>query len=149
MSKLPLLVVCCGNADRGDDAAGPMVAERLRAAGVDVRCNGGNALDLLADFDEACHVVLIDAVVTGKPAGAITRWDAHAERIPVRTMPCSTHWVGVAEAIELARILDQLPERCVVIGIEAGHFERGCEPSPEVAAAVEEVARQVLDEKGA
>jgi hydrogenase maturation protease len=123
-----------------------MVAERLIAAGIPARCNGGNALDLLADFDDADQILLIDAVITGKPTGTITRWDAHSERIPVRTMPCSTHWVGVAEAIELARILDQLPASCTVLGIEAGHFESNCPPSPEVDAAVETVVQQVLDD---
>jgi hydrogenase maturation protease len=122
-----------------------LVAERLRAIGIPVRINEGNALDLLSDFDAADRIILVDAVITGRPTGTITRWDAHTERIPVRTAACSTHWVGVAEAIELARILEQMPAECTVIGIESGHFDSHCAPSPQVIAAVETVVQQVLD----
>jgi hydrogenase maturation protease len=57
--------------------------------------------------------------------------------------PCSTHAFGVAEAIELARVLQQLPSRLVVYGVEGAHFDIGCDLSAAVLQAVPEVVQQV------
>ena len=147
MTKLPFLAVCCGNADRGDDAAGPLVADRLRGMGVPVRLNAGDALGLLSDFDAAEHVVLVDAVVTGAPPGTILHWDACRERLPAGAFACSTHSIGICEAVELARVLDQLPARCTIFGIAADHFDAGSPVSSEVADAVDEAARRIRAEQ--
>ena len=58
----------------------------------------------------------------------------------------STHAFGAAEAIELARVLGRLPRRLIVVGIEGARFDAGVGLSPEVAAAVEDVARRGLDD---
>lgn len=58
----------------------------------------------------------------------------------------STHAFSLAEAVELARILGQLPEHLIVYGIEGKEFTSGEGLSPEVAAAVEEVVRRVKAE---
>jgi len=55
----------------------------------------------------------------------------------------STHGLGLSEAITLARVLDRLPHRLRVYGIEGRQFEPGTEVSPEVKLAVEEVVRQI------
>ncbi len=55
----------------------------------------------------------------------------------------STHGFGVAQAIELARALNQLPRRLRVYGIEGYRFEVGAPPLPEVMAAVECLAQQL------
>lgn len=146
MNKLPFLAVCCGNEERGDDAAGPLVAERLRWLGIPVRVNTGDTLALLSDFDEARHVVLVDAVVTGAATGTIVRWDARHERIPAGSFTCSTHTISIADAVELARVLEQLPEECTIYGIEADHFDAGSIPSREVFDAVDETARRIWAE---
>lgn len=58
----------------------------------------------------------------------------------------STHTFGVAEAIELGRVLGRLPASLVIYGIEAGRFDQGAEPQPAVLAAVERVAQEILRE---
>ena len=57
--------------------------------------------------------------------------------------PCSTHTFGVAEAIELGRILEQLPPYLIVYGIEGKQFNTGCDLSTEVAQAVPHVVQRV------
>ena len=47
-----------------------------------------------------------------------------------------THAFGLAEAVELARALRRLPQRLVLVGVEAVGFDYGAPLSPEVAAAV-------------
>jgi hypothetical protein len=56
------------------------------------------------------------------------------------------HAFSVTEAVELARALQQLPSRLIAYGIEGKNFSSGEQLSPEVAAAVEEVARRVKGE---
>jgi len=52
----------------------------------------------------------------------------------------STHALGIAEAIELARSLDGLPPSVIFYGVEGKNFQIGAELSPEVRDAVPRVA---------
>src|ERR1035437_11103975 len=62
---------------------------------------------------------------------------------PYTTLFRSTHHFGLAEAVELARVLDRLPPCLWIYGIEGRRFEQGSCPSPEVARAIEEVAERI------
>ncbi len=129
-------------ADHGSDAAaGLLVARRLRKLGIQARELGGEALALLDAWSGRADVIIVDAVKSGAPPGTITNWDARTSRLPVGQFRCSTHALGVAEAIELARALDRLTRKLIVIGIEGIRFDRGEPPSAEVAEAVERPAR--------
>jgi len=54
--------------------------------------------------------------------------------------------VSVAEAIELARALGQLPPKLVVYGIEGKDFSAGVGLSPEVEGRIAELTERVLRE---
>jgi len=137
-----MLILGCGNRHRGDDAAGILAAERLRALGIAAEVCAGEPSELMEAWAGADDVILIDAVVTDSPAGAVHVWDAqHPPRFA--TSSASTHGLGVAQAIELARALDCLPARLRVFGIEGKRFELGSEVTPEVERAVEEVVRRI------
>ena len=55
----------------------------------------------------------------------------------------STHALGVAEAIEIARSLGRLPKQVRVYGIEGASFDYGRGLSPEVEKAVEECTKSI------
>lgn len=142
----PVLIIGVGNEDRSDDAAGLLVARKLqehklRAAAVQQQ--SGEALSLLEAFSDAVNVIIVDAVQSGAPPGTIHRFEAHCEPLPARYFCCSTHSLGVAEAVELARALGRLPRRLLVYGIEGAHFDPGMPISAEVASAIQEVTRQI------
>lgn len=142
----PLLVIGCGTEGRGDDAAGLLVARRLRELGVEAREHSGEALALLESWKEADkerEVVLVDAVVTGAPPGTVTVWDARSAPVVGDFFRCSTHAFGVAEAVELARLLDLLPPRMLIYGIEGERFERAAAPSAPVLDAIERVVQEI------
>ncbi len=143
-------IICCGNPERGDDGAGALVARRLRDLGIEAETRTGEASELLEAWKGADHVVVVDAVETGAPAGTVWQWDGRQASFPARPSKArpstSTHGLGLAEAITLARVLDRLPERLRVYGIEGRRFEPGTEVSPEVKLAVEEVVRQIAAE---
>jgi len=140
-----MLIIGCGNRQRSDDGAGVLVAERLRQLGIDADTRTGEAADLIEAWKSADDVIVVDAVVTGAPVGTVQVWDGRQPLNSVRTT-ASTHCFGVAEAIELARVLNRLPTRLRVYGIEGLRFEPGAEISPEVQRAVEEVVQRIMAE---
>ncbi len=140
-----MLLIGCGNRNRGDDGAGVLVAERLRELGMPSEICTGEALALIEAWSGFDDVVLVDAVVTGAPAGTVWRWEGPEVKIQENS-PVSTHGFGVAEAIKLARILGRLPKRLRVYGIEGRQFDAGSDVSPEALRAVEELTRQITEE---
>jgi hydrogenase maturation protease len=142
-----VLILGCGNPDRSDDAAGILVARRLRELGIEAQELGSEMLTLIDAWSDRADVIVIDAVMSGAPPGTITIWDARTSPLPVGQFRCSTHALGVAEAIELARALDCLPCKLIVAGIEGIRFEHGESPSAEVVEAVERLAQYIAKEK--
>ncbi len=143
------MVVGIGNPDRGDDAAGPAVVQRLRGAlGQDIELaeENGETAALLARIERVDAAYLVDACASGAPAGTVMRFDAAATPLPHHTFGLSTHGLGLAEAIELARALGQLPPTCVVYAIEGASFEAGAPLTPAISDAVAEVARRLRAE---
>lgn len=138
-----MLIIGCGNRQRSDDGAGILVAERLRDLGIPAETRRGEAADLIEAWRGANDVIVVDAVVTGAPVGTVQAWDARQPLGSVRATP-STHGLGVAEAIELALVLQCLPARLQVYGIEGRRFEPGVEISPEVQRAIEDVACRII-----
>ncbi|MEP9411867.1 MAG: hydrogenase maturation protease [Candidatus Brocadia sp.] len=145
-NKHIILIIGIGNAYRGDDAVGLHVAQCLKKQAhghVHIIEESGEGAALMEYLKNADTVILIDAVYSGARPGTIYRFDVHAQPIPANFFHYSTHAFGVAEAIELARTLNLLPNRLIVYGIEGKCFEAGVELSFEVEKAVQEVARCV------
>lgn len=140
------IVLGIGNPDRGDDGAGRRVARLLRwwlPEEIEVAEHDGEATGLLARLDGAAAAYLVDACASGAPAGTVHRFDAGAAPLAQRAFGLTTHGFGLAEAIELARALGQLPVRCVVYAIEGTCFEVGAPLSPAASAAVVDVVRRL------
>lgn len=146
-----ILVIGLGNRMRGDDGAGLEVARRLRATdGLETVEHDGDPIELLELWAGADPVVLVDAVIGDRPPGAVHRFEPDRGPLPSRlASPASSHALGLAETIELARSLGRLPERAVVYGIEARRFALGAEMSAAVEAAVDRVVAMVPAERGA
>ncbi len=151
------LLIGLGNPLRGDDAAGLLVARQVRrqlagaqrppgADTVEILELEGEPVDLIEAWEGAAAVVLADAVASGVAPGTIHRLDAGAEPLPAALAGPSTHALGLAEAIELARALDRLPPRLVVLGIEGARFDPGAAPTRAITAAVAQAAARALQE---
>lgn len=146
-----MLILGTGNPLRGDDAAGLHAARRLRGrlpASVAVVEREGDlaaALDIWKDHDA---VVVIDAMRSGGRPGTIVRLRAHETPLPAGFARSSTHAVGLAEVVELGRVMQTLPASVIVYGIEGKSFALGEGLSPEVEPAVGEVVERVLREVG-
>lgn len=144
-----ICVIGIGNENRGDDDAGLLVARRLKTRNMDsvaVHEQTGEASAFLEAVAQADAAILVDAMQSGEKPGKVRRFAAGDRPLPARQFPCSTHGMGVGEAVELARALGKLPAEVVVYGIEGGRFAPGDELSPEVARAVEGTVRLVVRE---
>jgi hydrogenase maturation protease len=145
--KLKALVIGVGNVYRGDDAAGFFVARAVHAQQLPetkVIEESGEASKLLSLWQGVATVVLVDAVSSGDRPGTIHRFEAHHQEIPARFFHFSTHSLGVAEAVEMARVLKQLPQRLIVYGIEGKNFQPGLGLSREVQGSIGEVLQAIL-----
>jgi hydrogenase maturation protease len=145
------IVLGIGNPDRGDDAAGRAVARLLRHAlpeDFEVIEDDGEATKLYERLGGAAQAILIDACSSGGQAGTVHRFDVNAAPLPEARFGVTTHSFGLPSALELARVLEQLPPHCVVYAIEGQSFDRGAGLSPPVAAAIPGVVRRVLAEAG-
>jgi len=136
-------VIACGNLDRGDDAAGLLVARRLRQLGVPAHEQSGEACVLMESLAGAEKVILVDAVAAEDEPGTIQAWNANLVPLPRESFCCSTHAFGVREAVELARTLGRLPRTLIVYGIAGRNFQMGAPLSPGVAEAVERVVQRI------
>jgi hydrogenase maturation protease len=131
------LVIGVGNSMRGDDAVGPIVAARLGATeGTRVLVSDGDPGVLIDLWEGVGRVVIVDAMASGRPAGDVIVFDASTTPVPAGTSLGSSHHLGVAEAVELARALERLPETVIVVGVEGGSFATGAGLSPAVRRAV-------------
>ena len=145
----PTLIIGIGHLDRGDDAAGRIVAARLRErapADVEIVETDGEAAKLLDLMEGRDRVVIVDACLSGGTPGTIHRLDANAGPLPRPMFAMSSHAIGLVESIELARTLGTLPAHCHVVAIEAERFDLGAGLSPPVAAAVDEAVERLLAE---
>ena len=138
------LVVGLGRSDRGDDGVGAAVARAVAALalpGVDVR-EALDPTDLVALWEGRTCAVVVDAVRSGRLPGTLMVLEVGAGAAPLPESAWagsgrgSTHALGLAAAVELARVLHRLPQRVRVVGVEAAAFDHGSGLTPAVAEVV-------------
>jgi hydrogenase maturation protease len=137
------LVIGIGNPFRRDDGIGPAVAEALALEGVAVLVHHGEGMDLMERWAGFDRVVLADATCSGAAPGTVRIWDAAAADLPGGLFPKSSHVIGPAEAIAMARLLGRLPAYMMVVGVEGRDFSAGQGFSPAVAQALERAVVEV------
>lgn len=142
------LVVGIGNAFRGDDALGLLIARflkryfagRVKIVEVDISFD-----ELIQTWGKFQLVIIIDAVKSeSDEIGKVYRFELWEAEIPSKLEFFSTHALGVAEYINLAKVLGNLPAKVIIYGIVGKHFNFGDPISPEVKSSCREVIKQIL-----
>jgi hydrogenase maturation protease len=127
------------------------VAQDLRGrlpADIAVLTRRGDMLSLIEDWAEFDALVCIDAAACVTDPGRIHRIDLRADALPRELSLTSSHALGLAQVIELARTLQLAPRQIIVYAIEGGSFEPGAALTPAVAAAARVVAKRIIAEVG-
>jgi hydrogenase maturation protease len=147
-----VLILCCGNADRGDDGAGPACADALRMLHTPAKCLPGDAFSLLDAWKGHPQVVLIDAILTGAEPGTLHRFEIkNGENVELfeKNLGSTSHGFGIVEAFRLGKLTRNIPPDAVIYGIEAASFEWGAGLSEEVQGAVQHLASTLAHEVAA
>ena len=142
MSALRRLIAGVGQPYRGDDAAGLLVAERLAdqpPPDARVLSHRGDLARLAAEWPGWPEVVVVDCARMDAPPGTVRTLDAVATPLPRALFPASSHLIGLAEVVELARNTGRLPGALTIHAIAGDSFTLGSEPQGAVIAAVEHV----------
>lgn len=119
-------VVGCGNWLQREDRVGPRILAHLAGRlGPDVAIEdvGVSGLGLLDRLHGQELVVLVDACLSGAPAGTVTVGEPAVD-LPL-TRPTSTHQVGPLESLAVVRELfpERLPRRIVLVQVETAGLD--------------------------
>jgi len=147
--RAKVLIAAVGNPDRGDDGVGPLVAQTLSGklpveAKLVVR--SGDLMSLIEDWAVFDAVICVDAAAPRGAPGRVHRIDLAEEKLPPELSFTSSHAFGLAEAIELARVLELAPKRIIVYAIEGACFDAGAPFTPAVLSAAADVADCIAGE---
>lgn len=146
-------IVGCGNPDAGDDGAGLVAVDRVRAlvpSDVEV-VMAPTALHVLDLLEGADNVLLVDAMRTtagGRDPGEVVRAASGPDGLPMALRSSlSSHGLGLAEAVGLAAALGPVPN-VVFLGVEVGDVRAGRGLSPAVEAALPALVEAIVREAG-
>ena len=103
-------------------------------------------MSLIEDWAGIDAAILVDAAAPKGAPGRVHRIDLAEEKLPPELSFSSSHAFGIAEAIELARVLDLAPKRIIVYAIEGVCFDAGAPFTPPVLRAAKEVADCIAGE---
>jgi len=142
-----VLVIGFGNRLLGDDAAGPLVVDRLMGrplpAGVSL-CDGGTVgLALLPEIEDAAAIVAVDAARFGGAPGTVRVFEGPAMDELLGGRRHSAHEVALADLMGAAAFTGQLPARRALVAVEPQSVALSLQPTPAVAAAIEPICEAV------
>jgi hydrogenase maturation protease len=145
-----VLVLGVGNLIMGDEGVGVRCVQRLEAEGTlppeTVILDGGTSThELLGDLEDLDLLVIVDAVATGGAPGSFVRLEGDA--IPsVLSNTLSPHQHGIHDLLGTLRLLGRAPKRVVLMGVTPMRMTLSLDLSPEVGAALPELAARVCAE---
>lgn len=137
------VVLGLGNILNRDEGLGIQAIQLLESRlgntpDLEVLDGGVLGLNLLMIVEECSHLLILDAVNAGKPAGTMIELDRDA--IPLFSgIHLSEHQITFQEVLGLAQIREKLPSHLYVIGIQPQDLSIGLGISPVVAQALPQV----------
>ncbi len=107
-----ILILGIGNVLMGDEGVGSFVAQFLKKqklpAQVKVIDGGTGGFHLLEEFQNAKHVIIVDATINGAPAGS---WKRLTPKFSSDYPPTLTaHDIGLKDMLDAAQLLGKMPE---------------------------------------
>ena len=149
-SPVQTLILGVGNLLMSDEGVGVHVIQRLVAdyqlpEEVQVLDGGTLGMDLLYYLEGAENLILIDAVETRKDPGTLVRLEG--DDVPAfLSLKMSPHQIGVPDMLAAAKLKDVFPKRLILWGVQPELLEIGLDLSPIVAAQVDTIIQQVLEQ---
>jgi len=134
------VVLGLGNLINKDEGVGIHAVYRMRTflgpiPGVEWVDGGVAGLDLLALVEECSHLLVLDAIDAGLPAGTMV--ELEKEQIPrFMGIKLSQHQVSFQEVLALASWREKLPSYLHLLGIQPADISLGLDLSPVVKTSL-------------
>jgi hydrogenase maturation protease len=147
---MSVLVMGIGNLLLQDEGAGVRAVEEFERRfetpdRVELLDGGTSGIELLRYIQGRDVLILIDVVRNGDPCGTITRFEG--DDVPALFQSkISPHQLGISDLLATARLIDAMPEKVVLFGIEPKSMDTGLELTAEVAGGVSGLIELVADE---
>jgi len=147
--RAPILVLGLGNLLLSDDGVGPALLDQLAASGerwngqVEFVDGGTQGLALLGQLTGRRALIIVDAVKRGASPGTIHRLTLPELREVSQRRATTGHEGSAGELLAAAQLLDELPDRLFIVGIEPGKIATGIGLSENVQQALASASDQV------
>jgi hydrogenase maturation protease len=142
---MKIVVLGLGNPIRTDDGVGIHAIHRvsnLVPHSVQVLEGGTLGLDLLPSLRGVSHLLVLDAVDIGGPPGSLSQFaDAELALLPVSK---SVHLLGFVDLLSTLKLLEDSPDKVMLIGIQPESTEWGVRLSPAVDATLNDLVEASL-----
>ena len=145
-----IVVLGVGNTLLSDEGIGVRAIEKLQLdydlpPEVVVIDGGTTGMEMLDDLSKCDHIIIIDAVRSGKAPASIVRLTG--EQVPVFfKTKLSPHQIGLSDVLATLAFIDEQPGGVTVIGVEPVSLETGMALSPQVEARLPELMDLVVTE---
>ncbi len=145
---MKVCVIGVGNILMQDEGVGPKVAEILRnnytfQPNIEIIDGGTLGLDLLPYIENYKKILLIDVVNFQEKPGFIKILKGE-EIPPYLKTKLSVHHVGVQDLLEVARLMDIMPEELILVGIQPESIDLGLDLTPTIAGRLNLLIEEVL-----
>jgi hydrogenase maturation protease len=144
------LVLGIGNTLLRDEGAGVhairMLAEQtIGRDDIELMDGGTLSFTLASAIEDAKQLIVIDAAELGGDPGATQVFEGEQmDAFVGGNRKRSVHEVSLIDLLMIARLMDHLPQRRALIGIQPHDVDWGEQPSPCVAAAIPQACNHAL-----
>lgn len=144
-----VLIIGIGNEYRNDDGIGLLIAKEIKERQIPfviVKENYGDFTEMIELWRNFKNVILIDAVSSGAKPGTLYEFDLkEARQLFDERLNRFVHGFSFNKAIKLAEILNALPEKLMVFGVEGENFNYGQNISFNIKKSQSELVDRIVN----
>ena len=148
-AKSKVKVIAVGNDLYGDDGVGNVVIEMLseipEMKGIELINGATDALGLIDHFEDAEHVILVDAAQMGETPGTVKIFSKDEVKLKIKMDHLTVHGISLAETLDIAKAIDKLPDKITIIGIEPKNIGISEKLSDVVAESIPDVISHIIN----
>jgi len=143
-------VLGLGNILLGDEGVGIRAIERFRERydvpeWVEIVDGGTAGIDLLPVLRPGAALIIVDAIKPDRGPGTMLRLED--DEVPAfLSAKLSPHQIGLPDLLATAQLLDRVPSKLILLGIEPKSLETGVRLTPELDEKVDGLVEKIADE---